>query len=174
MTPTVRFAGLLLTAGVAVAVTASAQPPEGGPRPAFRAPLRGALDANHDMELDADEITKAPEALKSLDKNGDGKIDREELRPPMGPPPRERESGDGPPRREPGRRDAGPSGDRPGPERFVARAKEFDADGDGKLDQDELRKFGEAMAERMRAGRGPGDRGPGGDGERPERPRPPE
>jgi len=185
MTPTVHFSGLLLVAGAVLAATVSAEPPPGGPRAGFHDPLRAVLDANHDMELDADEIAKASEVLKTLDKNGDGTIDREEMRPPMGPPsggpgrgPGER-AGEGRPQRREGSRPEGVGpGERPGPERFVARAKEFDADGDGKLDQEELRKFGEAMAERMRAGRGPADRGPDGpprrDGERPERPRPPE
>ena len=214
---------LVLAVQAALVATVIAQPPEpppgppeGGPPPRFRDPLRGVLDANDDMELDADEISKSAEALKTLDKNGDGKIDREELRPPMGPPPggpgrgpgdrgvegrprrpggelegrppregrdgppppRDGESPEGPPRRDGVRPEGGGPRDRPGPERFLERAKEFDADGDGKLDQDELRKMAEAMAERMRAGRGPGDRGPDGPpregGERPERPRRPE
>lgn len=210
-------AGLRAATGCALVTTtlltsAPAQPPgppEGGEPPAFRDPLRRALDANHDFELDATEIAKASEVLKSLDTNGDGKIDREELRPPMGPPPggpgrgpegrgpgdrgpegrppRDRESFDrpppprddagGPPRPREGFRPGGEAGGRPSPERFVERAKSFDADGDGKLDEGELKKFGAAMAERMRAGgRGPG--GPGGPprdgGERPERPRRPE
>lgn len=192
-------------AAIALAPTAGAQPPErpeGDGPPAFRDPLRRALDANQDFELDAAEISKAPEAIKGLDANGDGTIDREELRPPMGPPPggpdrgpgdrgfegrpprpgagfdrpppRDGEPPAGPPRpREGGRQ----GGDRPSPERFVERAKSFDGDGDGKLDETELRAFAESMAERMRGGgRGPG--GPGGpprDGApRPERPRRPE
>lgn len=224
----------------ALVSTALAQPPEappgpppGGPPAEHRDPLRGALDANRDFELDADEIASAPEAIKKLDKNGDGKLDREELRPPMGPPPggrgpegrppegrprrpgefggrpprdgepgrhpregrdgpppppRDGETPSGPPRprdgdtpegppppREGGRPGAGGPGDRPSPERFLERAKEFDADGDGKLDESELRKMAEAMAERMR-GRGPdGGGGPPRDGgDRPERPRRPE
>jgi hypothetical protein len=47
-----------------------------------------ALDADKDGTLSAEEIAKAPEALKTLDKNGDGKLAREELgppRPPRGP-----------------------------------------------------------------------------------------
>jgi hypothetical protein len=36
----------------------------------------------------------------------------------------------------------------------VERALSFDADGDGKLDRDELGKFAEGMRERMRAGVG--------------------
>ncbi len=68
----------------------------------------------------------------------------------------------------------------PSPERMVEHAMTFDADGDGKLDRAELKKFAEEMqAMRMRggpggpggggrgkggqgAGRGPGRRGPGG------------
>jgi hypothetical protein len=52
----------------------------------------GALDANHDGVIDADEIKNAAAALAKLDKNGDGKLTREEFmgRPPGrsdGPPP---------------------------------------------------------------------------------------
>jgi hypothetical protein len=73
---------------------------------------------------------------------------------PEGPrgerPQRDRPAG-GPPEA------AGPRGRGPSPERFVERAMSFDADGDGKLDRDELGKFAEGMRERMRSG----DRGPG-------------
>jgi hypothetical protein len=44
----------------------------------------GALDANHDGVIDADEIANASAALKTLDKNGDGKLTRDEF---MGKPP---------------------------------------------------------------------------------------
>jgi Ca2+-binding EF-hand superfamily protein len=44
------------------------------------------LDANHDGVISADEIAYASEALKQLDKNGDGQLTRDEMRPP--PPPR--------------------------------------------------------------------------------------
>ena len=56
-----------------------------------------ALDANHDGVIDADEIANAVAVLKKLDKNGDGKLTRDEYmgkppgRPPQdgagGPPP---------------------------------------------------------------------------------------
>jgi hypothetical protein len=46
------------------------------------APLMEALDANHDGVIDAAEIANASAALKALDKNGDGKLTQEELRPP--------------------------------------------------------------------------------------------
>ena len=200
-TLTTLAASALLSAALAQPDGPPPGPPDGPPPRELRDPLRAALDSNHDFELDADEIAKAPEALAKLDKDGDGKISGEEFRPPMGPPPggpgrepgaerprrpgepggrpprtgrdgpppRDGESPDGPPPRE-GGRPAG--GDRPSPERFLERAMTFDADGDGKLDESELGRFAEAMAERMR-GRGPG--GPPRDGgERPERPRRPE
>jgi len=50
-----------------------------GKRP--RPPLISALDANGDKVIDAQEIANAPAALKTLDKNGDGKLTHDELRP---------------------------------------------------------------------------------------------
>lgn len=54
----------------------------GGPGPRFVMPLMQALDANTDGTLDESEIANATVALKKLDKNGDGKLTGEELRPP--------------------------------------------------------------------------------------------
>lgn len=48
-----------------------------------------ALDTNGDGIIDEQEIANAPESLKKLDKNGDGKLTPDELRPPL-PPPGER------------------------------------------------------------------------------------
>lgn len=45
-------------------------------------PLMAALDTNHDGVIDADEIKNASAALLKLDKNGDGKLTMDELRPP--------------------------------------------------------------------------------------------
>jgi hypothetical protein len=45
-------------------------------------PVIAALDANGDGVIDAAEIANAPAALKKLDKNGDGKLTRDELMPP--------------------------------------------------------------------------------------------
>ncbi len=100
---------------VALVTAAFAQPPggpAGGPPNGGRPPhdpLRAALDANHDHEIDAEEMKNAPAALAMLDKNGDGKVDREEFRPPLppgmqGPPegrPRGEFEGDRGPRRGP-------------------------------------------------------------------------
>lgn len=65
-----------------------------GRRPLPPSPLMEALDTNHDGIIDANEIANAPAALKKLDKNGDGKLTPDELRPQR--PPR-RDGQDGPP-----------------------------------------------------------------------------
>ena len=52
----------------------------GGPRPV--PPIIAALDLNKDGVIDADEISKAAESLKTLDKNNDGKLTSDELHPP--------------------------------------------------------------------------------------------
>ena len=56
---------------------------EGRPGQGFRpvSPIIEALDLNKDGTIDADELAKASESLKKLDKNGDGKITEEEFRP---------------------------------------------------------------------------------------------
>jgi hypothetical protein len=41
-----------------------------------------ALDADKNGELSAEEVANAATALKALDKNGDGLLSRDELRPP--------------------------------------------------------------------------------------------
>jgi hypothetical protein len=55
--------------------------PDGGQRPP-PPPIIAALDANHDGVIDEQEIANASAALKKLDKNGDGKLTMDELRPP--------------------------------------------------------------------------------------------
>jgi EF hand len=74
--------------------------PKDAPADAPRLPrplIVKALDANDDGVIDASEIANAPAALKTLDKNADGQLTREEYlgrRPgpppdgaPQGPPP---------------------------------------------------------------------------------------
>ena len=77
----------------------NARPPRGqqsgpgGPGHRPPPPVMVVLDANHDGVIDATEIANASQALLTLDKNGDGQLTREELRPPRpegdagGPPP---------------------------------------------------------------------------------------
>jgi len=59
--------------------------PSDGPRPARHRPpplpIVLALDANHDGVIDANEIANASAALKTLDKNGDGQLTKDEYLP---------------------------------------------------------------------------------------------
>jgi hypothetical protein len=54
-------------------------PPGGGKMPVI--PIMSALDANTNGVIEADEIANASKALLTLDKNGDGKLSAEELKP---------------------------------------------------------------------------------------------
>jgi hypothetical protein len=66
-------------------------------------PLMQALDANTDGVIDEKEIANASAALKKLDKNSDGKLTGEELRPPrLARPDGPRPDGDRPRPRPPG------------------------------------------------------------------------
>jgi hypothetical protein len=58
-----------------------APPPQAqdGARPRPHPPLVAALDSDHDGEISAAEINHAGDALKTLDKNGDGKLTPEEF-----------------------------------------------------------------------------------------------
>ena len=191
---------VLFVAGVAV-YSAVAQPPGGGPGPGgqrggrgqggpdgFRPPphpLEEALDTDGDHQLSAEELENAVASLKKLDKNEDGKLSDDELRPRFGGRPGDRD-GAGRGAGAPGGRDgagrpegrgrgpdAGPGGrgpdGPPNPEMMIEMAMRFDADGDGKLSREELTKFAHDMA-RRRGGEGnPQGRGPEGGG-RPQRP----
>jgi len=118
-------------------------PPQGSPggrgghrgeRSRPRLPLLTALDINGDGVIDAGEIAGAPAALKTLDKNGDGRLTRDEYLP-------ERPEGQGP--------GEGPGGgaamDGPGGEggpgggmRNNPLVKALDASGDGVIDAAEI------------------------------------
>jgi Ca2+-binding EF-hand superfamily protein len=148
---------------------------EGGP------PLVRALDTDADGEISAEEIAAASKSLAKLDRNGDGKLTREEI----GPPPGMMRLGEGRPEGRPGARPGGPpnagapdtgpfaeqflsrlkeadtNGDKQlsreeAPERLKERFDQIDRNGDGQLDQAELK----TMVERMRGAGGnrPGDR----------------
>jgi hypothetical protein len=76
-----------------------------------------ALDTNHDGVIDADEIANASAALKKLDKNGDGKLTRDEYlgKPPGGRPPMGGPGGPGGPDGQGGgSQNDGPQGPPPG------------------------------------------------------------
>jgi Ca2+-binding EF-hand superfamily protein len=165
----------------------SAERPVGGPGAGQaamlkRLPIIVALDKDQDGEISASEIDNAVAALRSLDKNGDGKLTLEELRPQAGGP-----RGEGGPRPE----GAGPVGANPEmmarmftnrdtngdgklsgdeiPEPMRDRLDRIDTNGDGAIDQDELKK-GAARAARMLGGEGRPERTPEGTGVKPKRP----
>jgi EF hand len=85
--------------------------PGGGPRRHRPPPppIIAALDTNRDGVIDESEIANASAALRTLDKNGDGKLTIDELMgprpprgerfgPPPGPPPGNPDDGQGPPK----------------------------------------------------------------------------
>jgi len=75
---------LLLAASSLACAQDDSQPPankDGQHRPMHN-PLLGLFDTNHDGVIDATEIANAPAVLKALDKNGDGQLTADELRPP--------------------------------------------------------------------------------------------
>jgi hypothetical protein len=75
-------------------------------------PIMAALDTNRDGELSPEEIRNAAAALKSLDHNHDGTLDRSELEPRGGAQPGPDGPPDAPPR---GGRLGGPPGGPDGP-----------------------------------------------------------
>ena len=156
-------------------------------RPPMPNPLVAALDTNGDREISAEELQAATASLLTLDKNSDGKLTDDEMRPPR-PDGGGREGGprdgggregagrEGAPRDGAGRGDGpqgrgqgpgqgpegGPMGP-PNPERMVEHAMHFDADGDGKLDKSEMMKFAQEFTSRTGRPGGPGgEGGPGG------------
>jgi len=83
------------------------RPPGGGGDPLMR-----AFDTNRDGAIDRAELAKAVEVLKSLDKNGDGRLTSDEMRGGRGRGSGGRGQGGG--ERGQGRRPNRPEGDRPG------------------------------------------------------------
>ncbi len=140
-------------------------------------PIMAALDADKDGSLSVSEIANASKALLSLDKNGDGIVSGEEMRPanPMAGGQRPGEGG------APGgemmtrmfaSQDKNGDGKLAGdeiPERMRDKVGMVDENGDGSIDKAEFAK----VAARMAGGKG-GDRfekgGKDGSGVRPKRP----
>ncbi len=86
--------GMAMTAMVSFAQDAGGKGKE-GKRPV--SPVMATLDENGDGALDAKEIADAPQDLKKLDKNNDGKLTSDEIRPPRpaGAPEGEKKAGEG-------------------------------------------------------------------------------
>ena len=161
------------------------RPPKDRPERPPLPPLVEALDTDHDGIISAAEIKAAPESLKTLDKNHDGKLTPDEFlgRMPDGPPPGgPKDGGDKKPaaRPFPGPKPP-PDGDgqpqRPPPPPLVGA---LDADHDGVISADEIANAAAALLTLDKNGDGqlgpleymgrpPGDR-PDGDGPKPPRP----
>lgn len=123
-------------------------------------PVIAVLDADKDGVISAKEIAGAADALKKLDRNDDGKLTIEELRPSMGQraamagrrPDFASPEGRGPEGRGPEGR--GPESGRPGMERveFMIRMfTERDANKDGMLSGDEIPEQMAARLDRLDA-----------------------
>jgi Ca2+-binding EF-hand superfamily protein len=95
-----------------------------GPQQSYMrtSPILNALDTNHDNIISAEEINNAPASLLKLDKNGDGQLTPDELRPPS---------------REPDPTDE-----------LVATLMAFDKNKDGKISRDELPARMQSMMDR--------------------------
>ncbi len=143
-------------------------------------PIMAALDADKDGSLSVSEIANASKALMSLDKNGDGILSSEVMRPainPMaggGPRP-----GEGSPQnpemmaRMFDSQDANKDGKLTGdeiPERMRERVAQIDEDGDGAINRSEMQKVMARMAGGGKGGDRPGQGGKDGSGVRPKRP----
>lgn len=118
--------------------------PPGGPA---MLPIIKALDADGNGELSAKEIDNAPAALRSLDKNKDGKLTREEMfgEMPGGRPGEPARAGgrEAAPQGDRGQGSGGPEGRGPGggPGGRLATLpifKALDADGNGELSASEI------------------------------------
>lgn len=128
---------LILAAALLAAPAALAENEEDRrPPPHPPGPVIETLDADHDHKLSAKEIERAPAALKELDKNGDGELTQEELRPK---PREEQEESKGPKNRS----------HRPPP---VIAA--LDENRDGKISEEELESAARSLAKLDKNGDG--------------------
>ena len=118
----------------------AAFPGPGLPQPPVP-PVIQTIDADGDGEISAAELQNAPTALEKLDQNGDGELTLDELMPAL-----------------PGFLPGGPGFGGPGGPMGQERklVKDFDQDGDGRLNVEERKAARNSLAESG------GNRGPGG------------
>ncbi len=103
--------------------------PPGGPQgPGAPSPLFAALDTNHDGKISGDELYSATASLKKLDRDGNGTITLQEA---------SAGSREGEPGKRPGGAPATGAAGGMNAEAMIARLKQADTNGDGKLSKDE-------------------------------------
>ncbi len=149
-------------------------------------PIMKALDLDEDGQLSASEVENASKSLMKLDKNGDGVISAEEMRPEPGPFMGSMEGAGQRPGGADGRnapnpammmrmfenRDENKDGKLSGeeiPPQMRERLSMIDENGDGAIDKAEMEKSMRRI-EGMRPGNRPGREGSGGQGVVPRRP----
>lgn len=154
---------LSLAAMLAPACTTQAQRPAGG-RP--MSPVQSALDTNRDGIISADEIAQSSTVLRKLDKNGDGKLAEDEVRPNFDRANFDRERREGPASN--GNEEIvnnlmafdvnkdGKLAKKEVPERMQGIFARADADHDGFLTRDELTNMAAAQSAASHSERGPG------------------
>lgn len=126
--------GMATTAMVSFAQDGGGRGGKGGGANRPVPPVIAALDENGDKTIDAKEIADAPQNLKNLDKNNDGKLTSDELMPPRPDAPAAAE-GDKKPAE-----GAAPAPRRPSP--FISA---LDANGDGVIDEKEMAAASESL-----------------------------
>jgi Ca2+-binding EF-hand superfamily protein len=132
MTQYCSVVSILLFAALAAPQEPSRQGGPGGPPPPGIA-LYGAMNTGGGESLTAAEIDAAPEVLRKLDANGDGRVTRDEL-------PRPAPGGRGPGGRGRGGSGVGdqPPAAPPTPDEIAAMLMAFDKNGDGTVTKAEL------------------------------------
>jgi Ca2+-binding EF-hand superfamily protein len=139
---------LILVFALTAAAALAQDAPDGGRMSFVRmSPILNAVDVNQDGTLSAAEIRNAPAQLRKLDKNGDGKLTRDEagLQMQMGRGPGAR--GD----RGRGEGEGGgdePPSPAPTAEELTATLMMFDSNHDGKLEKSEVPERMQGMFER--------------------------
>ncbi|MBS1821479.1 MAG: EF-hand domain-containing protein [Acidobacteria bacterium] len=126
-------------------------------------PILNALDTNHDGVISAAEIAAAPASLKTLDKDGDGELSAEELRPKqMTPADRAKHMLDEWDTNKDGRISKAEA-----PDRMQQQFDVLDTNHDGYLTEDEIAAYFASMPQQMRRPEGGNTQGPTPQGPRP-------
>ena len=134
MKPRLTIITALLLAAAGIAAAQDRRDGERQPRPPMPPvpPVLAMFDGDRNGELSEKEIDAASDVLAKLDRNGDGKITREEMRPPRG-------EGDRPPR------DNEPKGPPPNGRQVPPLIAALDSNKDGRISAAEMNDAPEAL-----------------------------